>query len=252
LVSSLHKEMMEAGFSPNRITYRALITAYARAHWADAAFHCFQQMKDSGCELDSLIYNVLLNMCLHLGMVENAFTLLAEMRISHSLNCKPDYWTYNSMIAIYAYTGDVHGAQKMLNDMAQAGYEPDVFSFTSLIQEFAKLKRFDDVVKIADQLLQAGVSPEDRLCECLLSVLTHCTRQDFDKVVACVERADSRLALVAQMLVGDIEHVMQSIQAILAESPKNVKKACCNSLTDLCWNFDFPDRAHKLLNVGST
>lgn len=253
-VKSLHNEMMQAAISPNRVTFSALIRAYGKARWPDDAFHWFGKMKEAGWEMDTVLYNILLSMCADMGRVDDAFRLFREM--SESENCKPDNWSYTSMILIYTNMGQVSEAEKMLNEMLVAGYKPTLFPFTSLIQGLGKRKRFDDVIRVFDQLLQAGLSPDERLCGCLLSVLTLCGREEeFGKVLSCIHKANSELASVAKLLTEeavDIEVVMQDLRAVLTKSSQDVRKPYCNCLIDLCRNFNFVERAHELLQLGTS
>lgn len=253
-VKSLHREMIQAAILPNRVTFSALIMAYGKARWPDDALQCFRKMKEAGWEMDTILYNILLNMCADMGRVDDALRLFREM--SESDNCKPDNWSYTPMIRIYTSMGQVSEAEKMLNEMLLAGYKPNLFPFTSLIQGLGRWKRFDDVVRVFDQLLDAGLSPDDRLCGCLLSVLTLCGKEEeFSKVLSCIHKANSKLASVAELLTEeavDIEVVMQDLRAILTKCSQDVRKPYCNCLIDLCWNFNFPERAHELLKLGTS
>eukprot|EP01018_Ginkgo_biloba_P003662 Gb_17291 [translate_table: standard] len=250
-VKSLYKEMVEAGISPNRITFSALIRAYGKARWPDDALEYFAKMKEEGWELDNVLYNILLSMCADMGLVDEALGLFDEM--SKSENCKPDNWSYTPMIHIYARVGQVIEAEKMLTKMLEAGYSPNVFVFTSLIQGYGKSKRYDDVVRTFDRLLEAELSPDDRLCGCLLSVLTRCEREERGKVLGCIEKANPKLSSIATLLGEDdidVEVVIEDFRAVLSESPEEVRKPYCNCLIDLCWNLNFLDRAHQLLDLG--
>lgn len=253
-VKSLHREMIKAAISPTRLTFSALIRAYGKARWPDDALQCFRQLKESGWEMDIGLYNTLLNMCADMGRVHDALTLFREM--SESDNCKPDNRSYTSMISIYTNMGQVSQAEKLLNEMLVAGYEPNLLIFTSLIQGLGRCKRFDDVSRVYDQLLEAGLSPDERVCGCLLSVLTLCGKEEeFHKVLSCIRNANSSLASVAKFLTEaavDIEVVMQDLRAVLTKCSRDVRKPYCNCLIDLCWNYNFPERAHELLKLGTS
>ncbi|XP_077216556.1 pentatricopeptide (PPR) repeat-containing protein [Tasmannia lanceolata] len=247
----IFREMNDNGFLPNRTTYAALLQAYGRARYAGDALNVYREMKEKGMELDVLLYNTLLAMCADVGYVDEALGIFEEMEKSEV--CKPDSWTFSSLITIYSCSGQVSEAEGVMNKMLEAGFEPNIFVLTSLIQCYGKAKRTDDVVRTFDQLLELGITPDDRFCGCLLNVMTQTPREELEKLIGCIEKANAELGSVVKFLVKektDDKVFRREAAELFSNISKEVKKAYCNCLIDLCVNLDLLEKACELLDLG--
>lgn len=251
---TIYKEMMNNGFTPSRATYAALIRAYGRARYGEDAISVYREMKENGMELNVVLYNTLLAMCADVGFTEAAADIFEDMKMSQ--NCKPDSWTFSSLITIYSCCGKVSEAEAALNEMLEAGFEPNIFVLTSLIQCYGKANRTDDVVRTFHRLIELGINPDERFCGCLLNVMAQTAKEELGKLTKCIEKANSKLGYVVKLLVeGDeIEGANFIIHAgeLLDSIGTDIKKAYCNCLIDLCVNLNLLERACELLNLGLT
>ncbi|KAK6932857.1 Pentatricopeptide repeat [Dillenia turbinata] len=250
---NISKEMANNGILPNRTTYAALLRAYSRARYGDDALNVYKQMKDKNLELDVILYNTLLAMCADVGYTDEAAEIFEDMKSAGT--CKPDSWTYSSMITIYSCSGQVSEAEAMLNEMVESGFEPNIFVLTSLIQCYGKANRTDDVVRTFDQLLELGITPDDRFCGCLLNVMTQTPKGELGKLIGCIERANSKLGNLVKLLVEDENSegiFIKEVSELFESVSVDVKKAYCNCLIDLCVNLNLLERACELLDLGLT
>lgn len=170
--------------------------------------------------------------------------------------CQPDSWTYSSLITINSCSGKVSEAETTLNEMMEAGFDPNIFVLTSLIQCYGKAGRTDDVVRTFDRLSDLGLSPDERFTGCLLNVLTQTPKEDLHKLTVCLEKANPKLGYVVKLLV-DEEAVEEGIfkkhaAEILDCVTTDVQKAYCNCLIDICVNLNQLERACELLDIGLT
>uniref|UniRef100_A0A9I9E0F7 Smr domain-containing protein n=1 Tax=Cucumis melo TaxID=3656 RepID=A0A9I9E0F7_CUCME len=164
-------------------------------------------------------------------------------------------WTFSSMITIYSCSGKVSEAEEMLNDMVEAGFDPNIFVLTSLIQCYGKAKRVDDVVRTFNQLIELGLTPDDRFCGCLLNVITQTPKEEISKLIDCVVRANPKLGFVVELLLGEQDkegNFRTEASELFSVVSADVRKAYCNCLIDLCVNLDLLDKACELLNLGLT
>lgn len=247
----LFEEMTNSGVTPNEVTVTCLFKIYGKARWMKDSLELLDRVKEERWKMDVIAYNTLLKMSADLGHVEHAVMLFEEML--HSDDCKPDKWSYIFMIDLYTKGGQVEEADNMLNEMIVAGLRPSIMVYTCLIQCYGRAKRFDDVVKTFNLLLNEGISPDDKLCGSLLSVLTLCEKEEFGKVLNCIKKSNPKLALVIKMLQENdiaLGVLQKTILAVLNKAPDEVKRPFCNGLIDLCYKFNFPERAHKLLSLG--
>ncbi|CAN6477794.1 unnamed protein product [Victoria cruziana] len=247
----IYKEMNEAKMVPNWITYASLLRAYARARYADDALAVYREMKEKGFQLNVVLHNTLLSMCADMGLVDQAFEIFQEMQNSES--CKPDSWTFSSLITIYSCSGQVSKAEEMLDRMLEAGFEPNIFVLTSLIQCYGKAKKTADVVKTFDRLMAMGITPDYRLCGCLLSVIIQTPGEELGPLVNCIERADGKLGSFVKLLLQEetAAQVLKPQAARLFDSISvDARKAYWNCLIDLCVNLKQLDAARELLEFG--
>ncbi|KAK9267125.1 hypothetical protein L1049_009544 [Liquidambar formosana] len=250
---SIYKEITKNGFSPNWATYAALLRAYGRARYADDALNVYKEMKEKGMELNVILYNTLLAMCADVGCIDEALEIFEDMKSSGT--CKPDSWTFSSLITIYSCSGKVSEAEGMLNEMLETGFEPNIFILTSLIQCYGKANCTDDVVRTFDRLQELGITPDDRFCGCLLNVMTQTPKEELGKLIGCIEKANAKLGPVVKLLVEDQNSggdFKRKASELFDSIGADVKKAYCNCLIDLCVNLNLLEKACELLDLGLT
>ncbi|OVA20144.1 Smr protein/MutS2 C-terminal [Macleaya cordata] len=252
-VKTVAKEMMKNGIAPNWPTYAALLRAYGKARYAEDALDVYREMKGKGLELNVVLYNTLLAMCADIGYTDQAIEIFEDLKRSET--CQPDSWTYSSLITIYSCSGNVSEAERMLNEMLEAGFEPNIFVLTSLIQCYGKANQIDDVLRTFDRLLELGITPDDRFCGCLLNVMNQTPKEELGKLVRCIEKANPKLGYVVKQLIekeGDDSVFKQEATELIDTISTDVRKAYCNCLIDLCVNLNRLDKACELLELGLT
>lgn len=195
---------------------------------------------------------MLLDMCADVGYANEAVEIFEDMK--RSPTCQPDIVTYSSLINMYSRTGKVSEAEAVLNEMMDCGFKPNIRVLTSLVGCYGKAKQTDDVVRMFNQLLDLDVAPDDRLCDCLLYVLTQIPKQDHGKITHCIEKANPKLASVVGYLVkeqdGDRDLRKEAAELLNSIDDHVIRKSLCSSLIDLCVNLDVLDRARDLLDLG--
>jgi pentatricopeptide repeat protein len=249
----IYKEMTNNGFSPNWGTYASLLRAFAKARYSEDALSVYKEMKEKGLELNVILYNTLLAMCADVGYADEAFEIFEHMKNSET--SKPDSWSFSSLITIYSCSGKVSEAEAMLNEMLEAGLEPNIFVLTSLIQCYGKSQRTDDVVRTFQRLLELDITPDERFCGCLLNVMTQTPKEELSKLTDCVEKANSKLGHVIKLLVGEQDsdgEFRKEASELFDSIGVDVRKAYCNCLIDLCVNLNLLQRACELLELGLT
>lgn len=250
---SLFEEMIESGIAPNEKTLTAVIKIYGKARWSRDALELWKRMKENGWPMDFILYNTLLNMCADVGLVEEAEALFRDMKESE--HCKPDSWSYTAMLNIYGSQGDVGKAMKLFEEMSKLGIELNVMGSTCLIQCLGKAMEIDDLVRVFDISVERGVKPDDRLCGCLLSVVSLSQgSKDEEKVLACLQQANPKLVAFIQLIVDEetsFEAVKEEFKGIMSNAAVEVRRPFCNCLIDICRNKDLLERAHELLYLGT-
>ncbi|KAF6174863.1 hypothetical protein GIB67_026351 [Kingdonia uniflora] len=216
---SVYREMINNGFVPSWATYASLLRAYGRARYGEDVMNVYKEMMEKGLELNVVLYNTLLAMCADMGYTDEAVQIFEELKKSET--CKPDAWTFSSLITIYSCSAN----------------------------------QTDDVVRSFDRLQDLGITPDDRFCGCLLNVMTQTPKEELGKLIGCIESANSKLGNLVKHLVeeeNNNEVLRQEAGLLFDVISKDVRKAYWNCLIDLCFNLDFFERACVLLDMGLT
>ncbi|GFP85160.1 pentatricopeptide repeat-containing protein at5g46580 chloroplastic [Phtheirospermum japonicum] len=253
LARSLFEEMVGSGIVPNEKTLTALIKIYGRARWARDALELWERMRVNGWPVDFILYNTLLSMCADLGLVDEAERLFEDMKGSEKR--KPDSWSYTAMLNIYGSSGDVEKAMFLFEEMMEKGVGLNVMGCTCLIQCLGRAKRIDDLVRVFETAVRGGVKPDDRLCGCLLSVVSYCEGDNAIKVLSCLEQANPKLVAFVRILCGgenvNFEDLKEEFKRVLSNTDVEARRPFCNCLIDICRNRGFDERAHELLYLGT-
>lgn len=253
LARSLFEEMIQSGLTPNEKTLTALVKIYGKARWCRDALELWERMKSNRWPMDFILYNTLLSMCADLALEEEAERLFEDMK--GSPRCRPDSWSYTAMLNIYGSGGKVDRAMELFDEMTKAGVKLNVMGCTCLIQCLGRAKRIDDVAMVFGISIDRGIESDDRLCGCLLSVLTFCEGEDeVDKVLGCLEKANPRLVeFVKQIGKEEVSFdVMRELfRGILNDAVVEVRRPFCNCLIDICRSQNLHERAHELLYLGT-
>lgn len=159
------------------------------------------------------------------------------------------------MLNIYGSQGDVDKAMKLFDEMCKLGVELNVMGFTCLIQCLGRAMEFDDLVRVFDISVERGIKPDDRLCGCLLSVVSLSQgSNDEEKVLACLQRANPKLVAFIHLIEDEkssFESVKEEFKGIMSNAAVEVRRPFCNCLIDICRNKDLRERAHELLYLGT-
>lgn len=253
LARSLFEEMIELGLSPNEKTLTALVKIYGKARWARDALELWDRMRSNSWPMDFILYNTLLNMCADLGLEEEAEKLFEEMKQSE--NCWPDSWSYTAMLNIYGSGGNVDKAMETFDEMSERGVQLNVIGTTCLIQCLGKAKRLDDMVRVFSFAVENGVKPDDRLCGCLLSVVSLCENvDDENKVLGCLQQANLKLVDLVKLLQEEkpsFEAIKDEFRTVISNTTVVARRPFCNCLIDICRNRGHQERAHELLYLGT-
>ncbi|GAY66880.1 hypothetical protein CUMW_252370 [Citrus unshiu] len=235
LARSLFDEMVESGLTPDEKTLTALIKIYGKARWAKDALELWERMRENKWPMDFILYNTLLNMCADIGLVEEAERLFEDMKLSDG--------------------GNVDKAIELFEEMSKLGVAVNVMGCTCLIQCLGKARRIDDLVRVFGVSIDRGVKPDDRLCGCLLSVVSLCvTSEDVDKVITCLQQANPKLVAFLKLIEDNctgFENIKEEFRNVIKDTEVDARRPFCNCLIDICRNRNLNERAHELLYLGT-
>lgn len=146
----MKQKMLEAGVTPNAVTWSSLISACAKAGLVDEAFVLFEEMMVSNCMPNSQCFNVLLYACVKAFQYDRAFRLFeswkkneygnitnrqnlsqGSLEVSMKVPFRPTTSTYN--VLIKACGTDDFRARGLMDEMRTAGIFPNHITWSTLI-----------------------------------------------------------------------------------------------------------------------
>ncbi|KAJ3678735.1 hypothetical protein LUZ60_002538 [Juncus effusus] len=257
LAKQLFEEMSVSAVTPNTRTLTALLKIYGKHKRTQDAMDLWARMKDNNWPIDRILYNTLLTMCTDLEAESEAEGIFEEMKSSSRSSCRPDVFTYSTMMKLYCRRGKVDEAMRLLFDeMPQSGIKPDITYYTSLIACLGKAARMDELSTVFYTALSRGIRADDRLCGCLLSTMSLCKEErDIEIILNCIQKANSKLHKLILLLRDErvgFDEIKDLFRAILNQSSSVVRTPYCNCLIDICTNGSgFPlHRARNLFHLG--
>ncbi|KAL6495095.1 hypothetical protein OROGR_030777 [Orobanche gracilis] len=128
-------KMLLARISPNEHSYTTIMHGYASLGDTEKAFGYFSKIKNEGLELDVFTYEALLKACCKSSRMQSALAVTKEMKAQ---NIPRNTFIYNILMDGWARRGDVWEAADLMQQMRQAGVQPDIHTYTSFINACCK------------------------------------------------------------------------------------------------------------------
>lgn len=138
-------------------TFSVLIEAYANSGLTGKAVESFARMKEFGCKPDVFTYNSIL----HVMVQKEVFLLaLAVYNQMLKLNDNPNRATFLILIHGLCKYGKIGDALKMFDEMTQKGILPNTKIYTIILSGLCQAKRTDDVDRLLDTMMASGCYPD--------------------------------------------------------------------------------------------
>ncbi|KAJ4820469.1 Pentatricopeptide repeat-containing protein [Rhynchospora pubera] len=251
-VRTIYTEMRNNGMVPNMHTYAVAILAYSKARYKSDALALYQEMKAVGMGLNVILYNQLLAMCADIGLVKEAEEIFYDIK-KLPVGSGPDNSSYCGIITAYCRSGQVLQAERMFNEMLDAGFKRTIFVLTSLIQCYGIAKQADDVVRVVDMLLEHQIEYDDRFCGCLLSIAKTTPSKDLGKIINCIDRVNPNVGSFMKVLLDENTSVQvfeERAKELLDSVSDVVRKTYCNYLIDICLKYERTQWSRVLFDLA--
>ncbi|KAK2999793.1 hypothetical protein RJ639_022856 [Escallonia herrerae] len=145
------EDMLEAGVTPNMVTWSSLMSACANAGLIEQAIKLFEEMLLAGCQPNSLCCNILLHACVEARQYDRAFRHFQSWKggafpqafsdvycgkpdtniPSTKILFSPTALTYNTLLK--ACGTDYRHARVLMDEMRAVGLSPNHISWSILI-----------------------------------------------------------------------------------------------------------------------
>ncbi|CAH9110334.1 unnamed protein product [Cuscuta europaea] len=201
-LSNIFFQMIHQGFSPNTVTFNAMLNALCRSRLFEKARKVLNLAHKHGLA-DVITYNTLIaaygknkdleNMALTVREMQfRGFTVTLEtynsmldaygkegqmekfrealLRIKES-GFASDRYTYNIMINIYGTQGWIDEVAGALMDLKDSGIGPDLCSYNTLIKAYGIAGMVDEAVDLVKEMRRNGIEPDRITYTNLISAL---------------------------------------------------------------------------------
>merc|ERR1719198_33436 len=127
---------------PDMITHSMLIKAHCDAHDMGTALKILEDMLESECTVDDVVFTHLIEGCCQVNNVRLAEKLFADMKTA---NIKPSIYTLNGLVKVYGKCGMSQKAIDLVGRMEEEyGIKPTVVIFTCLVSGLIRQKKYLD------------------------------------------------------------------------------------------------------------
>merc|ERR1719478_807462 len=180
------------------------------------AVRVFNQLKQSGMQLNSMVYNCLIDACVQCGDVRAALGYFEQMKQLGVV----DVVSYNTMVKAYLAWGQVQEAQALLQEMSRRGLPPNKVTYNELLNARVMAKDRRGMWSLIEDMEASGVAPSPATCSILLKSLTvNSLGSDVARTMALLERMEEPMdevlfgsVIEACIRIGQLEQLWGMMQ----------------------------------------
>lgn len=181
--------------TPSTSRQAKLISAYGKDGNLAAAQDVFKKLQESS-ELNSLVYNCLLDACVECNDLKQALEVLSEMKAKGGL---ADIVSYNTIMKGYLANGDIEAVNDLVSEMFQEGICPNRVSFHSYLHTLVQMDRWSEVWKWVDLMAGRDTLANAVTCSILLRGIKMSSQLQLPKIT---ELSDSCKIPMDEALFG--------------------------------------------------
>lgn len=145
------------------------------------AVKIFESLKESGVEMNSIIYNTVLDAAVKCKDLKAANDWMKTMQQAGMV----DVVSYNTMIKAYLMNNSLDKAREIVYEMKSAGVQPSSVTFNELINAFVSYGGAkNDIWDMVKEMKEMGTPPNQVTCSILLKNLnSHSGKTDIENVM---------------------------------------------------------------------
>lgn len=126
-----YAEMRRAQIMPTEMTFGILLDACIDDQQLDHARRVFSDLRDSGLDLNVILYTTFIKGLVNAGELTEAMGILDEM--CNNRSAKPDLVTFSTLVKAHASVGNVMDCARLLERMQTMGIQPDSVLFNTIL-----------------------------------------------------------------------------------------------------------------------
>lgn len=159
----------------------------------DGAMEVFTSLKASGAELNSVVYNTVLDACVECSQMRKAQSWMEQMK----KDGMADVVSYNTLIKAHLQAGNMEKARALVEEMRVAKLQPNCITFNEIVN--ATVSSSDRNVRrqvwsVIKEMQAADVSPNQVTCSILLKNLnSHSPESDISQTMDLINAMEESL-----------------------------------------------------------
>jgi len=187
----------------------ALMKKYAAERNIKDTLRTFQLIKQSGSDLTSSMYNIVLQAWIKCGNVWAAEDLMEEVKAAGMA----DEGSYLIIIKALLMIRDLEKAKGVLQAMGAAGIAPSAAAFDELMRGFARGGLFKEGITLLNEMYDAGVRPSGFTLDTIADLLNSARKVNIN----CAEMRQTLIKYGLQpkdMLIADPSEIPRLVSVI--------------------------------------
>ncbi|KAK9714193.1 hypothetical protein RND81_06G078600 [Saponaria officinalis] len=161
-------EVANGVFHNNVLILNRIIFSFAETRQIKKALHIFEYMKILKCKPDLFTYNTILGILGRAGQLDEMLLEFASMK---EANIIPDIVTYNTLLNFMQKFGRFDLCLAFMREMDGKGLVLDLRTYTTLIESFGRSGRMEEALKLFDAMKQGNVRPSVYIYRSLINNL---------------------------------------------------------------------------------
>ncbi|XP_042503623.1 pentatricopeptide repeat-containing protein At1g11900-like isoform X3 [Macadamia integrifolia] len=169
-------EVSELIFPRSATVINRILVAFSECKEVDKAMLIFDHMKNLKCRPDLFTYNTVLAILGRAGRVDEMLHTVASMK---EANMVPDIVSYNTLINNLRKVGRLDLCLVFFREMSERGIEPDLRTYTALIDSFGLSGNIEEALRLFADMKRKQVSPSVYVYGSLISNLKRVGKLDL-------------------------------------------------------------------------
>lgn len=168
-----------------------MIRNCAVEHNLEGAMNIFESLKKSGAELNSVVYNTVLDACVECAELEKAQRWMEQMK----KDGMSDVVSYNTLIKAQLQAGNMKKAKALVEEMKAEQLQPNCITFNEIVNATVSDKKLrSEVWSVIQEMQAAGVKPNQVTCSILLKNLNSSSSEvDIDQTMSLINGMEEQL-----------------------------------------------------------
>ncbi|KAK1392731.1 Pentatricopeptide repeat-containing protein [Heracleum sosnowskyi] len=240
-------------------TFKVVLCLCKEARLGNEGLWVLRKMKEFGCKVNTVAYNIVIRSFCYMGNVDEAVRLVREMGLTGNF---PDMITYGAVVKFFVDGGRLNEAFGLFRDMRAHGCVPNTVLYSILIDGVCRFGSFEKALELLCEMENGGKSCRPNavtyttviqsLCEGGRSVMA-LNVLDRMKTFGCSPNRITLRTLINGLCVEDnVEEAYKLIERVVEVGDLSVGECYSSLVVSLLWvgKFEEAEKVFRILLAG--